>query len=323
MRVGEIKNIVEEAVDGNDHLVIKSEPLYGGQAYQIVNYANLINALETISKMSWNDVDFTPIQTIIDDYGVNAQDIQITSNEYSQLNSYVSTVNAKFPIYLEVIRSMTQRQGETFINIKLPDEIKSFKELTETNNRLEKLFKEFNVDGQVEFKGFDKGSDWYTVCIVGITTYHAFLGCLKIAQEIMKLRKEYFNSSKAKIEYETAKEIFNQTKNAPTLEEFQNKKIQKIIEAEVQKAVAEIENKGAKDDGELRNQLVKATTDLVAALDDGIEFHLSLNPPEYAKETAGSLTIDYKKMRELNSGEKDTKQITDGQKTTDVEQTAD
>lgn len=312
MRVGEIKNIVEKAIDTSDRLTIESEALYGGQAYRIEDYAQLITALKTISVMSWNDVDFTSVQAIIDEYGASAQNVQITSNEYSQLNSYVSTVNTKFPIYLEVIRSMTEKQGETFINIKLPGEIKSFKELTETNNRLEKLFKEFNVDGQAEFKGFDKGSDWYTICIIGITSYHTFLACLKIAQEIMKLRKEYFNSSKAKIEYQTAKEIFKQTENGPSLEEFQNKKIEKIIEAKVKEAVAAIDNKGAKRDGELTNQLVMATTHLVTALGDGIEFHLSLNPPEYAKETAGSLTIDYKKMRELSQGEEETKQITDG-----------
>lgn len=254
--------------------------------------------------MSWNEADFDPVQALIDKYGIGRQNVQITNDEYSQLSSYVASVNTRFPIYLEVIRSMVENQAETFINIKLPDDIKSFKELTENNNRLEKLFKEFNVDGQVEFRGFDKGSDWYTVCIVGVTTYHAFIACLKIAQEIMKLRKEYFNSEKARIEYETAKELFGQAKNAPTLVQFQEKKLEKIIESKVKEAVAEIENKGAKGKDELTNQLVKATTDLVGALGDGVEFHLSLNPPEYAKETAGSLTIDYKKMRELDEAKK-------------------
>lgn len=315
MRVGEIKNIVEEAADESNRLTIESAPLYGGQAYEVENYSRLIGAVTAISDMSWNNVDFTPVQAIIGRYGIDVERVQITDEEYSQLDSYINAVNTKFPIYLEVIRSMTNAQSETFINIKLPEEVKSFKELSEINSRLDRLFKEFNIDGQVELKGFDKGSDWYTVCVIGITTYHAFIAGLKIAQEIMKLRKQYFNSEKAKIEYETAKEIFNQVKDVPTLDEFQEKKIDKIIESKVHEAIAEIDNKGAKRGQELTNQLVKATTDLVAALGDGIEFHLSLNPPEYAKVTAGSLIIDYKKMRELHKGEEEkVKQILDGQK---------
>jgi hypothetical protein len=49
--------------------------------------------------------------------------------------------------------------------------------------------------------------------------------------------------------------------------------------------------------------LVIATKKLVEALGDGAEFHLSLNPPEYAKEQSGQLTIDYTKIREIQKVE--------------------
>ena len=31
---------------------------------------------------------------------------------------------------------------------------------------------------------------------------------------------------------------------------------------------------------------------------DGVEFHLSLNPPDYATEEGGELKIEYKKIKE-------------------------
>lgn len=56
------------------------------------------------------------------------------------------------------------------------------------------------------------------------------------------------------------------------------------------------------------NKLLMATKELIKELGDGVEFHLSLNPPEYAEETAGSLTIDYKKMPAIET-KKELKQI--------------
>jgi hypothetical protein len=50
---------------------------------------------------------------------------------------------------------------------------------------------------------------------------------------------------------------------------------------------------------ELGSKLVKATQNLVSELGSGVEFHLSLNPPSYAKETGGSLEINYKKIQEV------------------------
>lgn len=49
----------------------------------------------------------------------------------------------------------------------------------------------------------------------------------------------------------------------------------------------------------LQTKLVNATTQLIKELGEGTEFHLSLNPPAYAKEQAGQLVIDYKKMETL------------------------
>lgn len=299
MRIGEIRNIVKGAANASDQLVVHSEPLYNGQAYGVDGYAQLIEALKLISDMSWNDLDFDQVQAVIDKYGDEERYVELTDTEYANLGGYVSSLNNKFPIYLSVINSIVVDQEESFINIKLPVNIDSFTGLNSINARLDKLFKEFSVDGGIKFVGFDKGTDWYTVQIIGLATYAAFIACLKIGQEIMRFRKEYYNSETAKVEFETAKEIFTQTKDVPSFETYQDKRIEKLIDSKVNDAVEKLDLKGAKGKPELTNQLIIATTDLVQQLGEGVEFHLSLNPPEYAKETAGSLSIDYKKLRAI------------------------
>ena len=67
-------------------------------------------------------------------------------------------------------------------------------------------------------------------------------------------------------------------------------------------------NGHAKD--ELFNKVVIATKELVKEMGDGVEFHLSLNPPAYASEESGTLTIDYKKIKdEINQQVEKSKQI--------------
>ena len=60
--------------------------------------------------------------------------------------------------------------------------------------------------------------------------------------------------------------------------------------------ISEINDTNGKTREELEFQLINATKDLVKELGEGTEFHLSLNPPPYAKEEGGMLKIDYSKM---------------------------
>ena len=84
----------------------------------------------------------------------------MTQEQYSQLKSYVAAVNEKLPFYIAILETMVEDQDEKTINVKLSGKEDSLDDLSKTNKRLGQIFTLYNVDGQFEFKGFDKGSEW-------------------------------------------------------------------------------------------------------------------------------------------------------------------
>ena len=57
---------------------------------------------------------------------------------------------------------------------------------------------------------------------------------------------------------------------------------------------------------------------IVETLRDGVEFHPSLNPPEYIKEESGEIRIDYDKLHEIEAKTKKPKQITEDKSESDA-----
>ncbi|MEK6852938.1 MAG: hypothetical protein AABX59_03595 [Nanoarchaeota archaeon] len=311
MRIGEIKNIVGAVLAENNTLEVRHESIYGGQAYQINNFAELIEALGILSEQSWNDVDYTQVREIRARHEPTRNPTILTNEEFNQLNSYVNNINSKVPLYYSILESLTEDQDEKTINIRLPEKMTSLSDLNRTNDRLHDTLKYFNVDGQFEFKGFDRGTEWYVLIAVGVLSHRFFITCLKIAQEYFKTRTEYFKSEEAKRAYEASLRDKEQS-SEKDFDKYKEKWLSLFIREEVGKAIEQIGTAG-QTKPELHIKLVKATEKLVAELGEGTEFHLSLNPPTYAKEVGGELRIDYKKLRELKPKE-ETKQLEDGEK---------
>lgn len=299
MRIGEIKNIIKKVIDENHMIQINNESVYGEQAYQINNFGELIEALDILSNQKWNDADFAPVQQITSAHERSSRQIILTVDEFNQLNSYIGTINPKVPLYYLTLDSLTEEQDEKTINIKLPPNIKSLEDLIEINKKLESTLKLFNVDGQFEFKGFDKGTEWYVVVAQGVLSYHAIIACLKIAQEYFKARTEYFKSEEAQISYAASLSDSEKEPQKDGFEKYMEKWLKIFIESAVKKAIEETGLNGHTKE-ELHTKLIKATTKLVEELGEGTEFHLSLNPPPYAIEEGGDLKIDYKKIKESN-----------------------
>ncbi len=302
MRTGEIKNIIKQVVNDQFLIQINNEPVYGGQAYQINNFTELLEALDILSKLKWNDADFTQVQQIISTYKNSGRQVILTADEFNQLNSYISSVNPKISLYYLTLDSLTDEQDEKTINIKLPPKIKSLEDLNEFNKKIGSSLKLFNVDGQFEFKGFDKGTEWYVMVPLGILSYHAIIACLKIAQEYFKARTEFFKSKEARISYEASLNKNERDRPEDDFEKYEKRWLEIFIESEINKAIEAIGLNGHTKE-ELQLKLIKATTKLVEELGEGTEFPLSLNPPPYAIEEAGELKIDYKKLAESNPKE--------------------
>ena len=126
------------------------------------------------------------------------------------------------------------------------------------------------------------------------------IACLKVAQEMMKFRAEYFKSEEARIGFEISKK----NNDKLTKKGYEKEWLKIYLDGKIQRVIEKMGETNGATVPELHSKLIKGTTALVKELGVGTEFHLSLNPPEYAKEEAGRLVIDYKKIQEIRAGEK-------------------
>lgn len=304
MRIGEIRNILREVANENHSIEMKHEVIYGGQAHQINNFKSIIDALDIISGQEWSQADYAPVEDIKKKYKAANDPIILEAGEFNKLNSYINTVNAMVPLYYSIIDSLTDKQEEKTINIRLQDGLNSFESLNDANKRINNLLNLFNVDGQFEFRGFDRGTEWYILVAQGILSHSFLIGGLRVAQEYFKARKEYFKSEEAKISYKAALRK-DEEETDSGFREYQEKRLSIMIDSEVEKMVKELGTNGQTNE-ELHSKIVLGTKKLIKELDRGTEVHLSLNPPSYTEEQNGELNIDYEKIRSLLP-KKDTK----------------
>ena len=165
MRLGEKKNIFASVLNDNQQIEIESEAIYGGQAYKISNFNNLMKALEILAEQIWNSTDYGPIEGLASDYSFDAHSVEMKKEDFDKITAYISAINPQVPIFFGVLDSIVDPQEEQVINIKLPTKINSIKALQTFNGRLENIFKRFNLKGEFQFLGFDRGTHWYEILI--------------------------------------------------------------------------------------------------------------------------------------------------------------
>jgi hypothetical protein len=308
MRLGEIKNTLENVLDEANKIVLEAENLYGGQIFNIKNYKDIMNVLEILNDQEWNTIDKAIYEKLYEKYGNSVTSQQITPDEHTPLNAYITGLNKHVPYFYSIISTMVEEQDEKSINIKLPEKISNLKELSSYNDRMEKLLKQFNIDGQFEFQGFDIGTSWYIVIAIGISSYRVFIACLKLAQEYFKSKQEYYKSKEMELNYRAA--LLKQTDYS---KEGLNKYIDNRLELGLEAKVEEIINykvlEYSHEKPELTSKLLKGTKALAEELSKGTEFHLSLNPPSYVSEEDHSIIIDYDEIKKMNAKKDTSKQI--------------
>ena len=300
MRLGEIKQIVDRVIDENGVIVISSESVYGGQAFDISNYADAISALEILKEQDWNDLDYSPIESITKKHPPDKNESQLTQDEFSQLNTYVASLNTKLPYFVSILSSMVEEQDEKVINIKLSDDIKSLSDLNSLNKRLETIFKIFKIDGEFELKGFDKGTDWYVVSTIGYSSYLCLILGLDIAKRFFETKEVYFKSKKAELDYKASLEK-NEKYSDSLFLAYREKRLELEVEEDAIEASKKIADTNGKTAEELQSHIILGVKELVKELGEGTEFHLSLNPPEYVEGQIGSLRVDYKKVQQIRA----------------------
>lgn len=299
MRLGEIKNILSAVLNDKQNIKIVVEPKYGNQVYLIKNYNALMKALKVLNDQPWNTSDFNPIEQLFAKYGDAEQSVALEAQDYNRISQYINAINPKIPYFFGILSSMVPKQDEQIINIKLPNNsIKDFKSLSAENDDLNKLLQSINLDGDYEFKGFDIGSSWYTVLILGYLTYKALLAAINLAQKYYGAKEAYYKSETARIAYEAIKKEKPKEKD---LKNFADDYIKLKIDADVESISLEI---GLKPDDDLSKTKIRKTVDLlIAQMEKGTEFHLSLNPPKYAEESEGKISLNYEEIRQINEQE--------------------
>ena len=299
MRLGEIKNILSAVLNDKQNIKIVVEPKYGNQVYLIKNYNALMKALKVLNDQPWNTSDFNPIEQLFAKYGDAEQSVALEAQDYNRISQYINAINPKIPYFFGILSSMVPKQDEQIINIKLPNNsIKDFKSLSAENDDLNKLLQSINLDGDYEFRGFDIGSSWYTVLILGYLTYKALLAAINLAQKYYGAKEAYYKSETARIAYEAIKKEKPKEKD---LKNFADDYIKLKIDADVESISLEI---GLKPDDDLSKTKIRKTVDLlIAQMEKGTEFHLSLNPPKYAEESEGKISLNYEEIRQINEQE--------------------
>lgn len=296
MRLGEIKQKLDRAISDQGSVVLKSKAVFNGQAQEVENYAYIVDVLLSVATFSWSDLETSEIkEQLLSKYTEDEMLVVLSQEDFNKLNTYVAKVNQKLPVFYSMLEAVVEDQDEQVINIKLPENIKSIQDLEKFNKNLLDLFKKFNLSGEFEFQGFDCGTSWYEILLKGKTLYKYFVACLDVALKVFDLKLKYYDSDQAKLSYVASlKDGDKQTSQG--LKDYADRYVAVVLEEDVKRVIENIGETKGKEPPELASQLVMATKKLVEALGDGVEFHLSFNPPEYAQEQAGRLVIDYQKM---------------------------
>jgi hypothetical protein len=332
MRLGKLKNILDAAIDQNQQLIFDVENLYDGKRFLVKNYDSLMYALKSLKSQPWVNADKKVIASLAKKYDFFKYDsIEISPDEYSQLSNLISIINKSLPQFYGILTVLVHEQDAQVVNILIPEKsIQDFDALNKFNKDLQDVFdlivKYKGLNGDIEFQGFDVGTSWYTVLIVGgHLVYLSFLGAINIAEKMIHLRKGWYESEHIKWSVEIVKEQLNPTERQADLSDDDiNKHVESLVEKALSKEVSELISKLPEINGnenEMHSSICKGVKKIIPLLEKGTEFYPSLNPPEYIKQGSEyGFKIDYRKLKVLLENteqeklESETKQIEDNSK---------
>lgn len=315
MRLLEVRKKLDSLLSGST-IAIEVDARYNGYAQAILNSNELFTVLKFLSEQSWNNLDFTPIQELITKYGaLSALQITVDQSEYNQLSAYVNQLNQQLPIFIGIVDAVIDEQSPRDINIKLSEKIKTPKQLNELTSQITELEKFANIDGKgLTFVGFDKGSEWIVVSTATSVAYGFIMACLKLAQEILKTKEQFFKTEEAKLSYSAALKKGEKFTDAG-FKAYQESYSHAQLEAGAQKIREQLGSVNGTPESEMEQKATKTTGTLIHIIGNGNEVHLSLNAPKEISESAdGLVDVDYSYLADLaKAGE--TKQLKVGKNT--------
>ena len=299
MRLREVKKRLSELGVAGE-IVIEIKQNYGNY-YVISSSQKLFSVLEFLSNQAWNDIDFTAVQSIIDSHNaLVATDITLNNEQYNQLNQYVNQLNNKLPIFIGLLDTLYNDQNEFDINIKLSDGIDSVEKLKKLIDELNNLEKFANLDGsKLSFAGFDTGSDWVTITAGCSVVYGFIMACVKLAQQVLKTKEQYYKTEEAKIHYQMTLEE-GQDFNKESFKKYCERFAEKQLDNEASKISQSIGDYNGSPENEIKQKAVRTTESLINIIGDGNEVHVSLSSPKGISENLdGEIELNYQDLKKL------------------------
>lgn len=314
MRIGRFNQIVNAATDANGELQTNGVAKHAGQVYVIKKFnakAKLVLVLQEMDLLLASTSEST---ISIFTKNKNKSTIEVDAAQHSEIASLFAQINTKLPVYSELAEHFSPDQEETVINVKLPGGISSLAELQTFNKRLDTLFKKFNVTGNFKIVGFDAGTEWYQILIDNSGLFSLFISSVSLALQAIDFR----DSRKDSDDLRLAKKAIDarDSSNDITEQKLLNSMVDEKIAEDTEKVVDELGCPDGREKPETLSMVIGAVKELVKEIDKGTEFHLSLNPPEYAKENGSNgmpaITIDYKSIPKIETPETEVAQLDAG-----------
>lgn len=306
MRLGELRNIVDLATSEDNKLIYDIESLYEGKRFRVKDYADLFQALTELSNQSWVKADVTILSELRKTHNSRAKSIEISPEQHNRLSALINDVNNSLPIFYGIIDTVVDTQDEQIVNVKLPVEsISDLTELSKFNKELQEVFtlivKYKGMNGDIKFDGIDIGTSWYKILVLGgPLVYSTFMGSIDIARELIQLRKEWYQSEDIRIEVEIKENKLSKDVTQKDVESYVDTKIDKKLEKKVQTLLEELPIKESQNQHEMQSSISKGIKKAIKLIEEGAEFHPSLNAPEYVEEPSrGVYRIDYEQVRQI------------------------
>ena len=216
------------------------------------------------------------------------------SAEYSELMNYINSINSSIPIVVDVLATTFKEQDNYTISIMYPQsKTTSFVNLGDFNREISDSLEKFvlkRYNGQFELTGFDTGTNWIDLIIVGLEgtnhlkAYAGIMGIILLAEKSLKLRTEYHKGSEVKYNALLAKRKIEKNEKlelkdiiASDLKEYINDLVKIRTREELTKIASET---GLDNDNESINSFEKAIPILIKHMEIGAEYHHSLHPPK-------------------------------------------